>query len=393
MLFLMIRIFAHKKNQSIYCVLLLSCVLTGCSKPESTEFEFQLPPNFPRPSIPEDNPLTVAKVELGRHLFYDPRLSANGLQSCSSCHRQELAFSEDFTTSIGSTGEVLTRNSLSLTNVAYNETFTWAHNQLTSIEAQILIPLFNERPIEMGLTNNEDAVLSRLQKDKTYQELFASAYSRSTGEVITMENSVKALASFIRTLVSFNSPFDRYAYFAEDNALNESELRGLNIFMSEKTECRHCHGGFNFSQSTNQHGLAITERPFHNTGLYYPDAVPKAFDQGLYDITLREEDKGKFRAPTLRNLRYSAPYMHDGSLKTLAEVIQFYMQGGQDLKDGPLKGDGRLHPQKSELIKAFHLDKQEQEDLINFLHTLNDESFIRNAAQTNPWPDKQIQNH
>ncbi|VUD53368.1 Cytochrome c551 peroxidase [Thalassocella blandensis] len=380
---------AHHSSMTTYkylysVIAALICLVSACSKHTPTEYVFHLPPDFPPPPVPVDNPMTLEKVSLGRHLFYDTRLSANNTQSCSSCHLQAQAFSESLATGVGSTGEVLARNSLSLTNVAYNETFTWAHDSLTSIEAQILIPLFNEAPIEMGLTGNEEAILARLQKDATYQKLFAAAFPEQNKN-ITLDQTVKALASFIRSLTSFNSPFDRYAYYGEDDALTDSQLRGLGIFMSEKTECRHCHGGFNFSQSTNQHGLAITERPFHNTGLYNPEVPPANFDQGLYDISLREEDKGKFRAPTLRNLQYSAPYMHDGSLATLVEVIDFYAQGGQNLSSGPLKGDGRAHPQKSDLIKAFPLSEEEKQDLIHFLHALNDESFIENPLYSNPW--------
>lgn len=237
----------------------------------------------------------------------------------------------------------------------------------------------------MGVTENEEKILQRLQKDEAYQVLFEKAFPNATPSSINLDNAVKALASFVRSLTSFNSAFDRYAYYSEDSALSASQLRGMAIFMSEETECRHCHGGFNFSQSTNQHGLAISEKPFHNTGLYGLIDNSIEFDRGLYDITLNKEDDGRFRAPTLRNLSFTAPYMHDGSIATLEEVIEFYVAGGRVVSEGPFQGDGRTHPFKSPLIKAFNLSEQEKADLIEFLKSLDDESFINNPLYSNPW--------
>ena len=216
--------------------------------------------------------MTIEKVELGRRLFYDARLSANGTQSCASCHRQTLAFSDGAQVAIGSTGQRHRRNSMALVNPAYAATFTWAHSGITTLEQQMLMPLFGETPIEMGAAGHEREILERLEADPGYRKLFARAYPWRW-RTITFDNIVKAIASFVRTLNSFGSPFDRYAYFGEDAALSESQLRGMSLFMSERLECAHCHNGFNFSQFVTHEAAQPAERPFHVTGLYYPRRV------------------------------------------------------------------------------------------------------------------------
>lgn len=373
---------AIAKAARFSCVLAFPLLL-ACS-PEPTPYTFTLPPDFPPPVVPADNPITEEKVSLGRFLFYDPQLSGNASQSCASCHKPELAFSDGLAQSIGSTGEHHSRNSLSLANVAYNETFTWAHDQLKTLERQILIPLFNEAPVEMGVTGHEALILARLENTQPYASMYSAAFPKSPNP-ITLEHTVQALASFVRALISFNSPFDRYAYYAEDDALSPAALRGMEIFMSEKTECRHCHGGFNFSQSTNQEGLALQERPFHDTGLYNPEKTPQDFDFGLFNVSQVESDKNRFRAPTLRNLRFTAPYMHDGSLQSLEDVVDFYMAGGRYIGEGKLRGNGMTSPNKSVLIRPFDLTDEEKQDLLAFLDALNDETFVNHPLYSNPW--------
>lgn len=332
--------------------------------------------------MPEENPMTNAKRELGRHLFYDTRLSGNQTQSCASCHRQSHAFAEPSPTAVGSTGEIHRRNTLTLTNVAYHSTFTWAHGSLTSIERQILIPMFGESPVELGLAGVEEEVLQRFQNDPLYQALFKDAFG-GTGQ-INWRNAVDSLACFVRSLISFNSPFDRYAYYREDSAMSDSALRGLNLFMSERLECRHCHGGFNFTGASNHSASDL--QPFHNIGLYFPaNNLTAVFDQGLFEVTGNDGDKGRFRTPTLRNIEYTAPYMHDGSIATLEDVIQFYADGGRNIPDGELKGDGRLHPNKDAFIKGFVLTETEKQDLLAFLKSLSDRTFIENESHRNPF--------
>lgn len=362
-----------------YRVVFIVSVLLFCAcKPQGTAWEWQLPPGFPAPPVPADNPMTVEKVALGEKLFFDTRLSANNSQACASCHQREFAFAEARTVSIGSTGEMLQRNALSLTNVAYNASFTWAHPALTELERQILIPLFNEEPVEMGLSGNEAQVLARLQADADYPQLFQQAFPREKNP-LTLDNTVKALASFVRSLLSFNSRFDRYAYYGEE-VLNEQELQGLDLFMSERTECKHCHSGFNFSTSTVHENTDVILELFHNTGLYAEQDVPE-FDRGIFELSGEDKDRGLFRPPTLRNIAYTAPYMHDGSIATLEEVIDFYAAGGREVQEGPWPGDGRTHKNKSLFLHGFSLSEEEKAALLAFLHTLSDPAFIGPTEQ------------
>ena len=348
--------------------------LSGCAR--ETPYEWQLPPGFPQPSVPADNALTVEKVELGRHLFYEQRLSANSTQSCSSCHRQEHAFSEDAVTATGSTGEKHRRNSMALVNLAYTATFTWAHPGINSIEQHVLLPLFGDTPVEMGAAGHEQEILARIAGDARYGELFARAFPGQR-DPVTFDNVAKALASFVRTLSSFGSPFDRYAYYGDDAALTEAQVRGMNLFMSERLECAHCHAGFNFSQFVTHESAAVSERAFHVTGLYpYSETYLSDADYGAFAVTGQVGDKDRFKAPTLRNIERSAPYMHDGSLATLGDVIDFYAAGGRVLTDGPRPGDGRAHPAKNPFVKGFTLTAQERQDLLDFLSSLTDERFL-----------------
>lgn len=369
-----------------YAMLLLLVMLLSCSKPQPV-YQWQLPEGFPLPVVPADNPMSAAKVELGRHLFYDSALSANQQQSCASCHQQQHGFAEPLKVSIGSTGQAHRRNASALVNIAYNNTLTWAHDGLTHIESQLLMPLFGDSPIELGAAGHEQQILARLQR-QPYPALFAAAFGDSQAD---FRRVVDALASFSRSLISFNSPFDRYAYQQDDSALSNDELLGLNLFFSEKLECHHCHGGFNFTQATSHQRQPLDRRPFHNTGLYYvsrPDLAARGYpqhDTGLSELSLNPADDGRFRAPTLRNVAYSAPYMHDGSLATLSEVIDFYAAGGLVTQLNGETSDGRQHPGKSGFVRGFELTTQEKQALLAFLHSLSDESFVTNPAFANPW--------
>lgn len=365
-------------------MLLLIAALAVSSCARETPYEWHLPPGFPKPRIPDDNALTVEKVELGRHLFYDQRLSANGSQACASCHRQSHAFSEDVAIATGSTGQKHHRNSMALVNVAYDATFTWAHPGINTIEQHVLLPLFGDKPVEMGAAGHEQEILARLRGDPAYEQLFARAFP-GTSERVTFDTVAKALASFVRTLISFDSPFDRYAYYGEDAALTESQVRGMNLFMSERLECAHCHAGFNFSQFVTHESAAVAERAFHITGLYpYSETYISGADYGLFAVTGQDADRDRFKAPTLRNIERSAPYMHDGSLATLNDVIDFYSAGGRVLADGPRAGDGRVHPGKSPFIKGFTLTAQERQDLLAFLSSLTDERFLTDPEFADP---------
>lgn len=360
---------------------------------DATDYEWNLPAGFPVPVVPEDNPMTAAKVELGRYLFYDTRLSGNNTMSCSSCHHQESAFSDGLTVPVGSTGETHVRNSQTLTNIAYNATYTWGNPILTEVEQQIVIPMFGEFPVEMGITGSEDEVLARLRDDAFYQAAFAAAFPDDV-EPIIFHNVVQALSSFVRTMISGDSPYDRFVYGGDYEALSESALRGMDMFLSERFECHHCHGGFNFTLSTVHANTTFPERPFFNTGLYNIDgegAYPRG-NTGIYEITGNAEDMGRFRPPTLRNVELTAPYMHDGSIETLEEVLQFYADGGREIEAGEYAGDGRANPYKSGFVPGFEITEQEQEDLINFLLSLTDETFTTDPALSDPFATERTQN-
>ncbi len=343
------------------------------------------PAHFPAPVVPADNPLTAAKVELGRFLFYDVRFSGNGTQSCGSCHLQALAFTDGKVVSEGSTGELHPRNAMALVNTAYNSAYTWANPALVTLEQQIMVPIFGEFPIELGVTGFEDVVLDRLRADARYPALFAAAFPERD-DPISIDAAVDALASFVRALVSSDAPYDRFVAGDRD-ALSADAVEGMKLFFSEQLECHHCHGGFNFSFSTTHRGSAFVELAFHNTGLYdidgagsYPPTNP-----GLYAVTGAPGDMGRFRAPTLRNIAVTAPYMHDGSMATLDEVVAAYARGGRLIESGPHAGDGRDNPYKDGFVQGFTLGATQQRQLVAFLESLTDERFLTNPAYADPF--------
>ena len=361
--------------------LAMACV--GCGGPD--EYAWNIPEGYPLPAVPERNPMTAAKVELGRHFFYDTRLSGNGKQACASCHRPEHAFSEPRRRSIGSTGAFNRRNALALVNVAYNDTLMWAHPGLRSIEQQLLIPMFGDNPVELGITGREEEVLARFRQDATYAGLIASAFPGQGPLEFT--HVVDALSCFVRSLVSFTSPFDVYAYAGRDEALDPAAIAGMGHFFSERFECHHCHGGFNFTRSSTHESVALLGNPFHNTGLYNVaggNAYP-AGDQGLYDLTREPGDRGQFRAPTLRNVALTAPYMHDGSLPDLGAVLDFYAAGGRLVEKGEHAGDGRANPYKSQFVQGFEMTSTERAELVTFLHALTDPTFVERDAHQDPF--------
>ena len=340
--------------------------------------------------------MTEEKVELGRHLFYDTRLSGNQTQSCASCHLQELAFTDGRARAVGSTGERHHRSSMSLANVAYASRLTWAHPHLDRLEDQALAPMFGDLPVELGLGDAE-LLTERLASDPLYPELFSDAFedepqksarARTDGagaELITLDNVLKALATFERTLISGSAPYDRFLA-GEAEALSEAAQRGMKLFLSERLECFHCHGGFLFSDSVSHAGLPEPERAFHNNGLYNVDGeggYPQS-DQGIFELTGRDGDMGKFKAPTLRNIAVTAPYMHDGSIATLEEVLRHYENGGRTTTQA--EPDGADSPLKDELVGGFILSDSERSDLLEFLHSLTDQQFLTDERFADPRP-------
>jgi cytochrome c peroxidase len=348
----------------------------------------RLPDHLETPYIPEFNPLTAEKIELGRHLFYDRRLSGNLTQACADCHFQELGFADGERTPTGSTGTVLERNSQGLGMVAYNTSFTWASNVLLELEDQLQVPLRNDNPVELGINDgNEAEVLARFDDDPMYAEMFAAAFPESESGA-TVNKIVFALASFCRTMIPGRSPYDRFVA-GDDDALTEQQRAGMTLFFGERFECFHCHNGINLTTSyrdaDSDPGSIMV--PFFNNGLYNVngDGSYPAYDQGLYEVTFDPDHRGLFRPPSLRNIAVTAPYMHDGSKATLRDVLDHYAAGGTVTESGPYAGDGRVSPLKSGLVRGFAATDEEIDAVIAFLESMTDDEFLVDPAFANPF--------
>ena len=309
------------------------------------------------PYIPADNRLSVEGIALGRKLFYDPILSGDGTQACADCHLAENAFTDPRQFSEGIDGSIGTRNAMPLFNMAWNlnEKFFW-DGRAISLEDQAFGPVVN--PIEMN--NTWPNAVASLQSDAQYPSLFQEAFGTSTIDSILV---AKAIAQFERTLVSANSRFDKFSIGT--GTLTPSEANGLEIFMDEtRGDCFHCHG--------NPNSPLWSDNTFHNNGL---DSV--ITDIGLGEVTGDPNDNGKFKSPSLRNLAYSAPYMHDGRFETLDDVINHYSEG---LNDSPT-----IDPlMKTVANGGVHLTESDKADLKAFLLSLSDESFINNPDYQDP---------
>lgn len=307
--------------------------------PVSSHSFVNIPSDFPALSYPEDNEYSEERWTLGKALFYDNRLSLDSSKSCASCHKVELAFSDDVAFSKGVANADGTRNAPTLANVAYHPYFT-REGGVATLEMQVLVPIqehneFNFNIIEIG---------NRLANDTFYQQLSQKAYGRAFDYYVI----TRAISNFERSLISGNSLWDQKN--RGQTTLSEDAKHGEKLFFSERTQCVNCHGGFNFTDYT-----------FQNNGLYEEYA-----DVGRKRLTGNNEDEAKFKVPTLRNIALTAPYMHDGSIASLHEVIKHYSEGGKN------------HPNKSELIKPLNLTENEQKQLIAFLQSLTDEQFINN---------------
>lgn len=365
----------------------MACGLVVLGGAAGEHYSWDLPAWVPPPTVPADNPMSQARVELGRHLFYDPRLSANGQVACATCHHQDKAFTDGRATSPGVTGEPGSRSAQSLANVAYLPTLTWANPLLTELEFQALVPLFGEHPVEMGMAGRERALLQGLQSDATYPRLFARAFPQEAAQgpeaLYTLSTLTKALAAFQRNLLSFNSPYDRYKYGQDAQALSPAARRGEALFFGERLECYHCHGGFNFNDNVRHMRLPFAEQGFHNTGLYNLDgqgAYP-ADNTGLHELTAVPADMGHFRTPSLRNVAVTAPYMHDGSIATLHDVLRLhYATGGRAAHSGQ-----GANPLRSVFVQGFEISDDEVNDVVAFLESLTDTDFLRNPRLSNPW--------
>jgi cytochrome c peroxidase len=364
---------------AVLAVAVMFAVRTAAQNAPGAPYQWDLPPRVAPPRLPPSASVTPSLVALGRHLFYDTRLSGNGTQSCATCHVQERAFTDGRAQGLGSTGMLHPRSPMSLINVAYRDVLTWANPNMRVLDEQALVPMLGESPIELGMRGHEDRIYAGLAREPTYQRLFAAAFP-GVAVPITTPNVAAALAAFQRSIVSFRSPFDRYRQDEETAALSDSAVRGMVLFFSNrKASCISCHRGLNLDGGSKDVTTPADEVPvftFHNTGLYnlagllsYPSD-----NTGLHSHTGTIEDVGKFRVPTLRNIAVTAPYMHDGSIATLDEVIDHYSAGGRT-----------ANPARSTGLKPFTLTPDERRDLIAFLESLTDREALRDGRWSNPW--------
>lgn len=359
----------------------------GALVAQGPTYPWEIPASFPKPAVPANNPMSLAKVELGRRLFYDTRMSVDSSQSCATCHVQSLAFTDGLPRSVGATGEAHPRGSMSLGNVGYNPALTWANPGSQSLEDQALVPMLGNEPIELGLRGHEARFLRDVARDSVYQRLFPRAFPGDTA-MYTTTNVVRAIAAFERTMISLTSPYDRYRYGGDSTAISESAKRGESFFFSgQRGGCFQCHGGWNFNGNVRFEGRQTVFVQYFNTGLYniagalsYP-----ANNTGIHRVTQLPQDVGKFRAPTLRNIAITAPYMHDGSIATLNEVLDHYSAGGRTISSGPYAGVGSANPNKAVTLRGFPMTPQDRQDLIAFLESLTDSAFLKNPALSDPW--------
>lgn len=347
---------------------------------------WSLPEHVLPPKVPSDNPMSEAKFQLGRQLFYDRRLSANGSLSCASCHLQERAFSDGRASSIGATGEQTPRNAQGLANVAWSATLTWANPSLVLLERQMEVPLYGVDPVEMGVNDrNQDSILARFRADARSSHAFATAFPGES-DPIRMENIIKAVAVFQRAMISFGSRYDHY--LEGKLRLTAREMRGRDLFFGPTARCSQCHGSVNFNDQFMHAGTRTMKPLFHNTGRYDIDGKGafNAPNRGVFELTGMPSDMGRFRAPSLRNVAVTGPYMHDGSMSTLSEVLDFYGAGGRVINagDDPVKLRG--NPLRSEVVRGIFLSRKQKQDLRAFLETLTDKEFLNNPRFGNPNP-------
>jgi cytochrome c peroxidase len=317
----------------------LALSLVACAVEDDGAVLFSPLPPAPAPL---DNPYDEAKFELGRHLFYDVRLSLRENVACSSCHRQELAFTDDEPTSLGTTGQRTRANSMSLVNSGYAATLTHANFVLTTFERQALVPLFGEDPVEQGMSGRDALLLQRLRAEPRYAALFAAAFP----EGWTLHSVVLALATYQRGLVSARSGYDRHLA-GDDSEFSDAAARGEQIFRARG--CPDCHGGFFFSSAMGLDTLPVPR--FERTVLARLGAP-----SGLELLTGDEADRARFKPPSLRNVALTAPYLHDGSIATLQEVLV-----------------------------GYGITELERADLLAFLESLSDHALLADPRFADPW--------
>jgi cytochrome c peroxidase len=324
--------------------LIISILFIGCTKDPAVkpvnDFTRNMPSEFSSVNYPADNAYTEARWELGKKLFYDPILSIDTSLSCASCHKSELAFSDNVAMSDGVKKRAGVRNSPTLANVAYHPYYT-REGGVPSLEMQVLVPIQEHNEFDFNIVEAGE----RIANDPTYRAMSRLAYNRDPDYYVI----TRALANFERELISKNSYFDQY-HFQKKETMTNDALLGMELFYSTKTHCFQCHGGPNFTNYT-----------FQNNGLYETYT-----DEGRKRLTDKASDAALFKVPTLRNVVVTSPYMHDGSLKTIEAIINHYNNGGAN------------HVNQSDFIKPLHLSASEKSQLVAFLEALTDEEFITN---------------
>lgn len=329
-----------------------------------TPYNLVIPPFFPPMDIPADNPLTNEKVALGRFLFWEKKLSGDNTMSCGSCHLAGHSFSDNNQFSTGITGAVGNRQSMALINLGWAYNYFWDGRAIT-LESQVIEPVQN--PIEMN--ESWANALAELQTDPLYPPMFEAAFGSTE---ITQDRAAKAMASFLRTMISANSKFDKQRI--GEYEFTPSEENGFNLFLAEGGSPEEVQGGQNGADCFHCHGhgaMQMTDYLIHNNGL---DAV--FTDLGVGGITGNELDMGKFKTPTLRNVELSAPYMHDGRFNTLEEVVNHYNSGGQP--------SSTIDPFMKYTVGGLDLSEQSKADIIAFLKCLTDTSFVNNPNFSDP---------
>ena len=330
----------------LFSLTVLACEKEVQIKPLYFPDLMEIPEGFPNPIFPEGNDFTMERWELGKRLFFDPIMSFDSTISCASCHLPNLAFSDDKPVSIGVQNRLGRRNAPTLANVAYHPYFT-REGGVPTLEMQILVPIQEHDEFDFNIV----LLAERLNQDSTYVRMSHLAYDKPPDAFVI----TRALASFERSLLSGNSPYDQYTFQHQVDALTPAQIRGMDLFFSEKTDCVQCHADFNF-----------TNYAFESNALY-----ETYDDEGRFRLTGDSTDLALFKVPSLRNIALTSPYMHDGSMTSLEEVIKHYNEGGQ------------THFQKKKWIRPLNLSIQEQEDLRLFLESLTDESFVTNPIFNN----------
>ncbi|MBL0145587.1 MAG: di-heme enzyme [Chitinophagaceae bacterium] len=315
------------------------------------------------------------QVQLGRYLFYENKLSVNNTKSCASCHNQQFAFTDGYRKSITSLGENVLHNAPTLINIQQYKFYDWANPGSTTLTKQIIRPLYAEHPIELGLNLHYPQVKAYLEKDSVYAKLFKQAFPGDTAW-FTLNQIEASIVAFEKTLSSYNSSFDK-------QTMSKSAQKGFELFKSDRLKCAACHNPPQFTLAAASSNI---DSVYANIGLYNVGGknIYPVEDAGLVSVTQKKADDGKFKIPTLRNIMLTNPYMHDGSVATIEDVIDIYARGGRDVNYGDYKGDGKLNTNKSNLINGFTLTAEERSNLLAFLHALTDTSILNNPKFSSP---------